>query len=129
MSTETTSLDDLDFTPSGLAVGEDVADLLFREARTVNTFADGDVTDEQIRAVYDLVRWGPTMLNTVPLRLLVVRTREGRERLAAHEGDPRLVARGLDAEDERGSHAARVVAGGGGLAPHCRDPAGGTGRL
>jgi 3-hydroxypropanoate dehydrogenase len=84
MSTDTTSLDDLDFTPSGLAVGDDVADLLFRQARTVNTFADGDVTDEQIRAVYDLVRWGPTMMNTVPLRLLVVRTREGRERLAAH---------------------------------------------
>jgi 3-hydroxypropanoate dehydrogenase len=84
MSTDTSSLDDLDFTPSGLAVGDDVADLLFREARTVSTFADGDVTDEQIRAVYDLVRWGPTMLNTVPLRLLVVRTTEGRERLAAH---------------------------------------------
>src|SRR3712207_6506121 len=34
--------------------------------------------------LYDLVRWGPTMMNTVPLRLLLVRTREGRERLAAH---------------------------------------------
>ena len=84
MSTHTVSLDDLDFTPTGLAVGDDVADLLFREARSVNTFADGEVTDEQIHAVYDLVRWGPTMMNTVPLRLLLVRTPEARERLAAH---------------------------------------------
>ncbi len=84
MSTDAISLDDLEFTPSGLAVGDDVADLLFRDARTVNAFADGDVTDEQIRAVYDVVRWGPTMMNTVPLRLLLVRTPEARERLARH---------------------------------------------
>ncbi len=84
MSTQTTSLDDLEFTPTGLAVGDDVADLLFREARTVNTFADGEVTDEQVRAVYDVVRWGPTMMNTVPMRLLLVRSPEARERLAAY---------------------------------------------
>lgn len=84
MTADTISLDDLEFTPAGLAVGDDVADLLFRQARSVNTFAEGDVTDEQIHAVYDLVRWGPTMMNTVPLRLLLVRTREGRERLAVH---------------------------------------------
>ena len=81
---ETAALDDLDFTPTGLAVGDEVTDLLFRAARTVNTFADGEVTDGQIRAVYDVVRWGPTMMNTVPLRLLLVRTAQARERLAAH---------------------------------------------
>ena len=83
MTIDSLSLDDLEFTPSGLAVGDEVADLLFREARSVNTFADGDVSDEQIHAVYDLVRWGPTAMNTVPLRLLLVRTPEARERLAA----------------------------------------------
>jgi len=84
MSTETFSLADLEFTPTGLAVGDEVADLLFREARTVNTFADTEVTDEQIRAVHDVVRWGPTMMNTVPMRLLLVRSPEARARLAAH---------------------------------------------
>lgn len=84
MSTDTAAPGDLDLFPTGLVVGDDVADLLFREARTVNTFADGGVTDEQLEAVHDLVRWGPTLMNTVPLRLLVVRSREGRERLAAH---------------------------------------------
>ena len=84
MTTDTTVLDGLDFNPSGLAVGDDVADLLFREARTAATFTPDEVSDEQIAAVYDLVKWGPTALNIVPLRLLVVRTPEARQRLAAH---------------------------------------------
>jgi len=84
MTTDTTVLDGLDFNPSGLAVGDDVADLLFREARTAATFTPDEVSDEQIAAVYDLVRWGPTALNIIPLRLLVVRAPEARQRLAAH---------------------------------------------
>ncbi|AEE45195.1 malonic semialdehyde reductase [Cellulomonas fimi] len=84
MTTDSTVLDGLDFPTSGLAVPDDVADLLFRQARTVGAFTPEEVTDEQLAAVYDLVRWGPTALNTVPLRLLVVRTPEARARLAAH---------------------------------------------
>lgn len=74
----------LDLDASGLAVDDSVADLLFRSARSVNTFTDEPVADEQIRAAYDLLRWGPTAMNTSPLRLLLVRSPEARERLAAH---------------------------------------------
>src|SRR5690242_12364028 len=84
MTTDTTVLDGLDFPTPDLAVTDDVADLLFREARTVGAFTSDEVTDEQIAAVYDLVKWGPTALNTTPLRLLVVRSAEARARLAAH---------------------------------------------
>jgi 3-hydroxypropanoate dehydrogenase len=87
MTTDTTVLDGLDFNASDLAVADDVADLLFREARTAATFSADEVTDEQLAAVYDLVKWGPTALNIVPLRLLVVRTPEARQRLAAHMGE------------------------------------------
>src|SRR6218665_2160988 len=73
----------LAFPTPALAVADDVADLLFREARTVAEFAPGDVSDEQLAAVYDLAKWGPTAMNTLPLRLLVVPTPEARERLAA----------------------------------------------
>ena len=83
MTTDTTVLDGLDFPTPALAVADDVADLLFREARTVAQFVPGEVTDEQLASVYDLVKWGPTAMNTLPLRLLVVRTPEARERLAA----------------------------------------------
>ena len=44
-------------------------DLLFREARTANTFTDEPVTDEQVQAIYDLVKYGPTSMNQSPLRV------------------------------------------------------------
>ncbi|WP_432546034.1 malonic semialdehyde reductase [Kineococcus sp. SYSU DK004] len=61
---------------------EAAADLLFREARTAGTFTGEEVTDEQVRAIYDLVKYAPTSMNTQPVRLLLVRTPEARERLA-----------------------------------------------
>lgn len=77
----------IDTAPSELRVPAEIADLVFRSARTVNTFADDEVTDDQIRAVWDVVRWGPTAMNTLPLRLLLVRTPEARERLVSHMND------------------------------------------
>ncbi|KAA9149744.1 malonic semialdehyde reductase [Amycolatopsis acidicola] len=67
-----------------LPVPADVQDLLFREARTANSFSDEPVSDEQLQAIYDLVKWAPTSMNTQPLRALVVRTPEGKERLLPH---------------------------------------------
>ncbi|MCB5166881.1 malonic semialdehyde reductase [Streptomyces bambusae] len=59
-------------------------DLLFREARTANTFSDEPVTDEQVQAIYDLVKFGPTAFNQTPLRITLVRSAEARERLVSH---------------------------------------------
>ncbi|GGW48358.1 malonic semialdehyde reductase [Streptomyces xantholiticus] len=59
-------------------------DLLFREARTANTFTDEPVTEEQVQAIYDLVKFGPTAFNQSPLRVVLVRSDEARERLVAH---------------------------------------------
>ncbi|PXY19255.1 malonic semialdehyde reductase [Prauserella muralis] len=67
-----------------LVLSETAQDLLFREARTANTFSSEPVGDEQLRAIYDLVKWGPTSMNTQPLRALVVRSAEGKERLLPH---------------------------------------------
>lgn len=59
-------------------------DLLFREARTANTFTGDPVTDEQVQAIYDLVKYAPTAFNQQPLRVVLVRSEEGRERLVQH---------------------------------------------
>ncbi|WP_435643086.1 malonic semialdehyde reductase [Streptomyces sp. H49] len=59
-------------------------DLLFREARTANTFTDEPVSEEQVRAIYDLVKYGPTAFNQTPLRITLVRSPEARERLLPH---------------------------------------------
>jgi 3-hydroxypropanoate dehydrogenase len=62
-------------------LARDAQDLLFREARTPNTFTDEPVSDEQVRAIYDLVRYAPTSLNSQPLRVLLLRTPRARARL------------------------------------------------
>ena len=60
---------------------------LFESARTARTWADVPVDDALVRHVYDTVRWGPTLMNTSPLRLLLVRSADARERLAGHMGE------------------------------------------
>ncbi|MEU6311166.1 malonic semialdehyde reductase [Streptomyces sp. NPDC047014] len=59
-------------------------DLLFREARTANAFSDEPVTEAQMQAIYDLVKFGPTAFNSTPLRVTLVRSPEARERLVQH---------------------------------------------
>jgi 3-hydroxypropanoate dehydrogenase len=55
--------------------------LLFREARTANTFTDEPIGDEQIAALYDLVKWAPTSFNQQPLRVALIRSEEAKSRL------------------------------------------------
>ncbi|MFJ9537793.1 malonic semialdehyde reductase [Streptomyces sp. NPDC101225] len=77
-----------------LALDAAAQDLLFREARTANTFTDEPVTDAQVQAIYDLVKYGPTSMNQSPLRVTLVRSAEARERLVRHmaEGNQKKTA-------------------------------------
>lgn len=67
-----------------LVLEQTAQDILFREARTANSFTDEPVSDEQIRAIYDLVKYAPTSMNQQPLRVVLVRSDEARERLLTH---------------------------------------------
>ena len=67
-----------------LVIDTQAQDILFREARTANTFTDEPVTDEQINAIFDLVKWAPTAMNAQPLRVVVVRSPEAKARLLPH---------------------------------------------
>lgn len=69
-----------------LALAPDAQALLFTDARTANTFTDEPVSDEQVAAIYDLVKYAPTAMNAQPLRILLVRD-ESRERLLKHMAD------------------------------------------
>jgi 3-hydroxypropanoate dehydrogenase len=64
-----------------LALSPEAQQLLFTDARSSNSFTDEPVSDEQLRAITELAKWPPTMANTNPLRILFVRTPEGKERL------------------------------------------------
>lgn len=56
-------------------------DRLFREARTHNVWTDRPVTDETLRAIYDLAKWGPTTANSNPARFVFIRSPEAKARL------------------------------------------------
>src|SRR3989475_12539274 len=57
-------------------------DQLFRAARTHSAWLDRPVTDDQLRRIYDLMKWGPTSANSSPARILFLRSRAAKERLA-----------------------------------------------
>jgi 3-hydroxypropanoate dehydrogenase len=70
-----------------LVLSTDAQELLFRSARTANTFTDEPVTDEQIKAIYDLVQYGPTSMNAQPLRVVLLRSDEAKARALPHLGE------------------------------------------
>jgi len=64
-------------------------DLIFRNARTHNAWMDKPVSEVTLRALYDLMRNGPTSANGSPARLLFLTTEEAKQRLkpALSEGN------------------------------------------
>jgi 3-hydroxypropanoate dehydrogenase len=56
-------------------------DRILRNARMHNGWLPKPVTDDQLRAVFELAKWGPTSTNSQPARFVFVRTKEGKERL------------------------------------------------
>jgi 3-hydroxypropanoate dehydrogenase len=58
-------------------------DRLFRAARTRNGWTEQPVTEQQLRELYDLMKFGPTSGNGCPARFVWVRSTEGKSRLAA----------------------------------------------
>lgn len=65
-----------------VAVADDKSlDIIFRNARTHNGWQDKPVSDDTLRALYELMKWGPTSANCSPARILFLKTREAKERL------------------------------------------------
>lgn len=57
---------------------------LFFDARTANAFAETPVSDVELAEIWQLAKWPPTAANTQPLRVVFVRTPEGKQRLLGH---------------------------------------------
>ena len=56
---------------------------LFLTARTRNAWTDRQVTEQLLRELYDLMKFGPTSANCCPARFVWVRSAEGKGKLAA----------------------------------------------
>ncbi len=68
----------------GQPLSQEAIDTIFLEARTQNAFTDKPVSDATLVALYDLYKWGPTSANCEPMRVLFVRSDEGKARLLPH---------------------------------------------
>lgn len=62
-------------------LGDDALNVLFREARTQNGWHDEPVPETTLHALWDLLKWGPTSANCLPLRLVFVTSEAGKARL------------------------------------------------
>jgi 3-hydroxypropanoate dehydrogenase len=56
-------------------------DVIFRQARTQNKWLDTPISNDQLMALYDLMRWGPTSANSFPLRIVFVASPAAKQRL------------------------------------------------
>ena len=92
---------------SGEPLSDHALDKLFREARSYNAWLDGDVSEEQIHAIWDLMKFGPTSANQLPARLVWCKSPDAKARLARHAmeknqpkitGAPACVIVGMDLE-------------------------------
>lgn len=63
---------------------DSVLDHMFREARTHKAWQKKDVSPALLKALYDLLKMGPTAANCCPARFVFIATDEGRERLKPH---------------------------------------------
>lgn len=54
---------------------------LFTDARSQNGWRPDPVSDAQLRAAYDIAKWGPTSMNSQPMRLVFLRSLAAKTRL------------------------------------------------
>lgn len=57
-------------------------DQLFRTARTYNGYLDRPVSEDQLHAIWDLLKFGPTSANMLPARLVWCSSTEAKAKLA-----------------------------------------------
>ena len=62
-------------------IDSNALDALFNSARTQNGWLPTPGTDDELRAVYDLLKMAPTSANTQPARFVFLRTPAAKERL------------------------------------------------
>ena len=65
----------------------DALDQIFREARTYNGWLDKPVREDQLHAIYELFKMGPTSANMQPARIVWVKSQEQKNRLAELASD------------------------------------------
>lgn len=69
--------------PVNQPLNDAALDQLFRTARTYNGYLDTPVSNEQLEAVWELMKFGPTSANCLPARIIWCVSEESKQKLAA----------------------------------------------
>lgn len=80
---------------SDVAKFEEMADQVFRSARSFNAWTDAPVTNKTLCALYDLMKMGPTSGNASPARIIFVTSPSAKEKLskmAFDRNQPKILA-------------------------------------
>ena len=62
---------------------EEALEQIFTKARTHSVWLPEPISDELLRHIYDLMKWGPTSANSSPGRIVFVKSKEAKEKLLA----------------------------------------------
>jgi 3-hydroxypropanoate dehydrogenase len=60
---------------------DDALEQTFLNARTFNTFTQASISDELLVQLYELMKWGPTSMNSQPGHFVFLKTTETKQRL------------------------------------------------
>lgn len=63
------------------SLSKEVFNQLFTDARSHHHWTDKSVSDEDLKSLYDIVKYGPTSGNLQPARIVFVRSEEGKIKL------------------------------------------------
>lgn len=63
-------------------IDQAAVDRLFTGGRSYNGYLDTPVSTDELHAIWDLMKWGPTSANQLPARLVWCTSDEAKERLA-----------------------------------------------
>ncbi len=79
----------------GEPLNDAALDTIFRTARTYNRYHDRPVAEDQVRAIWELMKWGPTSANQLPARFVWCLTDDAKARLAdcaSAQNAPKILA-------------------------------------
>lgn len=65
-------------------LSDQALDQLFRAARSYNGYTDRPVSEAQLHAIWELMKFGPTSANCLPARIVWCTSDDAKRRLAAH---------------------------------------------
>ncbi len=63
-------------------LSDDALDTIFRTARSYNGYTDEAVSEADLHAIWDVMKWGPTSANQLPARIVWCRSEAAKAKLA-----------------------------------------------